>query len=73
MSRPADVSDEVVDTGVAPATINRLRQHGRFEVDGILALTSWLGQPLETFTRIRQRRLDLLDFAGFGLELSRRC
>ncbi|HET6297443.1 MAG TPA: cobalamin biosynthesis protein [Kribbella sp.] len=37
--------------GVAVATINRLRHHGRFEIDGILALTSWLGQPLETFTR----------------------
>ena len=38
------------ETGVAEATIRRTREHGRFEVDGILFLTSWLGRPVEEFT-----------------------
>lgn len=45
----AEVSDQ---TGVAEATIRRTRGHGRFEVDGVLALTSWLGRPLQEFTRV---------------------
>jgi hypothetical protein len=39
------------DCGVAEATIRRLATYGRFEVDGVLALTQWLGRPLEEFTR----------------------
>jgi len=39
------------ETGVSSATIHRLREHGRFEADGIIALTAWLGQPVESFTR----------------------
>jgi len=31
-------------------TIRRLRADGRFETDGILSLTQWLGPPVEEFT-----------------------
>ena len=39
------------ETGVAASTIRRLASPGRCEVDGILALTSWLGRRIEDFTR----------------------
>lgn len=39
----ADVAEQ---TGVASATIRRTRDQGRFEVDGIIALTSWLGRSV---------------------------
>lgn len=39
------------EAGVSAATARRLRSHGRFEADGIIALTAWLGQPVESFTR----------------------
>ncbi|MGL5809682.1 MAG: hypothetical protein ACRCYQ_07050 [Nocardioides sp.] len=44
------------ETLVATTTINRLTRDGgpagaRFEVDGILALTHWLGRTIEDFTR----------------------
>jgi hypothetical protein len=44
------------ETGVAASTIKRLTDAGgptgaRFEVDGILALTRWLGCAIEDFTR----------------------
>ena len=43
-------SDVARDTGVAAATIARLRTGGRFETDGILQLTGWLARPIEDFT-----------------------
>lgn len=39
------------ETGVAESTIRRTARHGRFEVDGILALLQWVDRPLEHFTR----------------------
>jgi transcriptional regulator with XRE-family HTH domain len=39
------------DAGVNVGTIRRLRANGRFETDGILSLTQWLGRPVEEFTR----------------------
>ena len=39
------------DAGVSVGTIRRLRANGRFETDGILSLTQWLGRPVEEFTR----------------------
>ncbi|WP_157063488.1 hypothetical protein [Luteipulveratus mongoliensis] len=39
------------ETGVAVATIRRTRDGGRFELDGVLAMTNWLGRPIEDFTR----------------------
>ncbi len=38
------------ECGVSVATIRRTQQQVRFEVDGILALTGWLGRPIEDFT-----------------------
>jgi hypothetical protein len=32
-------------------SIRRLRANRRFETDGILAQTQWLGRPVEEFTR----------------------
>jgi len=43
------------DTGVSVATITRLKQGGRMEVDGLLALVSWLDVPVETFVRETDR------------------
>ncbi len=37
--------------GVSAATITRTRIGGRLEVDGMLAMVSWLGVPVETFAR----------------------
>ena len=42
------------ETGVAEATIKRTREGGRMEVDGMLAMVSWLGVPVETFCRNRE-------------------
>ena len=39
------------EIGVTPSTITRTQQQGRFEVDGVLAMTSWLGRRIEDFTR----------------------
>lgn len=39
------------ETGVAVSTIRHLATPGRCEVDGILALTTWLGRSIEDFTR----------------------
>jgi hypothetical protein len=39
------------EAGVNVGTIRRLRANGRFETDGILSLTQWLGRPVEEFTR----------------------
>jgi hypothetical protein len=43
-----DVSRE---TGVSASTLLRTRQQGRFEVDGVLAMTGWLDRAIEDFTR----------------------
>ena len=41
------------EIGVAEGTIKRTREGGRMEVDGMLAMVSWLGVPVETFCRNR--------------------
>jgi transcriptional regulator with XRE-family HTH domain len=46
--------------GVSAATITRTSIGGRLEVDGMLAMVSWLGVPVETFTReVRGRVRDI--------------
>lgn len=46
--------------GVSAATITRTRIGGRLEVDGMLAMVSWLGVRVETFTReVRGRVRDI--------------
>lgn len=44
----AQVAAEI---GVSAATIQRTREGGRMEVDGMLAMVSWLGVPVERFVR----------------------
>jgi transcriptional regulator with XRE-family HTH domain len=39
------------EIGVSAATIKRTQHVGRMEVDGMLAMVSWLGVPVETFVR----------------------
>ncbi len=39
--------------GVSASTITRLRNGGRLEVDGMLAMVGWLGRPVEDFVRGR--------------------
>ncbi len=38
-------------TGVSPSTLRGTQRGGRLEVDGMLAMVSWLGQPVEAFVR----------------------
>jgi len=48
--------------GVSPGTITRLRDGGRMEVDGMLAMVHWLGVPVETFVsapRSSKAKVDL--------------
>ncbi|HEX3557014.1 MAG TPA: helix-turn-helix transcriptional regulator [Thermoanaerobaculia bacterium] len=39
------------EVGVSASTITRMRNGGRMEVDGMLAMVSWLGATVESFTR----------------------
>lgn len=43
------------ETGVTVSTIKRLELDGRLEVDGMLAMVSWLGRSVESFTRSSER------------------
>ena len=38
------------DVGVSVSTLTRTRLGGRMEVDGALAMVSWLGRTVESFT-----------------------
>jgi len=44
-----------VEIGVSAATIQRTRDGGRMEVDGMLAMVGWLGVPVESFVRESSR------------------
>ncbi len=44
----AQLSAEI---GVSVSTIKRTKLGGRMEVDGMLAMVTWLGVPVETFVR----------------------
>jgi hypothetical protein len=37
------------EIGVSAATIQRTQHGGRLEVDGMLAMVTWLGVPVEAF------------------------
>ena len=39
------------ETGVSASTLTRTRHGGRLEVDGVLAMVSWLGRTVESFAR----------------------
>lgn len=45
--------DVAATIGVSAATITRLRDGGRMEVDGMLAMVAWLDAPVERFVRER--------------------
>jgi transcriptional regulator with XRE-family HTH domain len=39
------------EIGVSASTMTRMKQGGRLEVDGMLAMVGWLGRTVESFTR----------------------
>ena len=39
------------EAGVSVSTLTRTRLGGRLEVDGMLAMVSWLGRSVESFVR----------------------
>jgi transcriptional regulator with XRE-family HTH domain len=39
------------ETGVSVSTLRGTQRGGRIEVDGMLAMVGWLGQPVESFVR----------------------
>jgi hypothetical protein len=43
--------DVATEIGVSVATITRTKTGGRMEVDGMLAMVTWLGVPVESFVR----------------------
>ena len=53
--RGASWAEVAAETGVSASTLRRLAVHGRFEVDGALAVAQWLDRPLEDFTRSGER------------------
>ena len=44
------------ETGVSTATLTRTRLGGRMEVDGVLAMVTWLGTTVESFARSTRRQ-----------------
>ena len=44
-------SQVAAETGLSAATVKRTKEGGRMEVDGMLALVTWLGVPIQTFVR----------------------
>jgi len=50
-SRGLSWREAAAEIGVSVATITRTQSGGRMEVDGMLAMVSWLGVPAETFVR----------------------
>jgi hypothetical protein len=44
-------SDVARETGVSAPTMTRMKNGGRLEVDGMLAMVRWLGRTVESFTR----------------------
>ena len=51
-SRGLTWADVARETGVAVATLKRTADGGRLEVDGMLAMVTWLGRSVESFTRV---------------------
>jgi transcriptional regulator with XRE-family HTH domain len=39
------------ETGVSVSTLRGTERGGRLEVDGMLAMVAWLGQPVDVFVR----------------------
>ena len=54
-SRGISWAQAAKEIGVSAATIARLPDGGRLEVDGMLAMVGWLGVPVEHVVRERAR------------------
>lgn len=50
-AREMSWSEVAAEIGVSVSTIARTQQGGRMEVDGMLAMVTWLGVAVETFVR----------------------
>lgn len=50
-ARDLSWSEVAREIGVGVQTITRTRNGGRMEVDGMLAMVTWLGVPVERFVR----------------------
>jgi len=48
-SRDLSWREVAAEIGVSGSTITRTRNGGRMEVDGMLAMVTWLGVPIESF------------------------
>ena len=43
------------EIGVSASTMTRMKDGGRLEADGMLAMVQWLGRSVESFTRETER------------------
>jgi len=43
------------EIGVSASTMTRMKDGGRLEVDGMLAMVRWLGRTVESFARETER------------------
>lgn len=55
--------DVAAEISVSAATIVRIKNGGRMEVDGMLAMGTWLDVPVESFVRDSPRESALGDAA----------
>ena len=55
ISRDLSWKQVAAETGVSGSTLMRTRLGGRMEVDGVLAMVTWLGVTVETFARDTRR------------------
>ena len=53
-SRGMTWAQVAAEIGVSASTIQRTRNGGRMEVDGMLAMVDWLAAPVETFVRLEK-------------------
>jgi transcriptional regulator with XRE-family HTH domain len=51
VSRGMSWEQVAAETGVSVSTPTRTRLGGRMEVDGVLAMVTWLGATVESFAR----------------------
>ena len=50
-SRELSWKQVATQIGVSESTLRRARAGGRMEVDGVLAMVTWLGESVEAFVR----------------------
>jgi len=54
-SRGMSWKQVAMEVGVSASTLTRMKQGGRLEVDGMLAMVGWLGRTAESFARTTAR------------------